>query len=205
MSGGKSGVQKVIIHRLQNDFKTIKDFVVNKNYNNIRTGCDKGCCNDWEDFSITKYDFEIVKYLQSKIWYMKDFIKINLNYLFTNEVSRDKYKNQKDFNMNEFKVKLINLNKNINLNFDVSAVITFNENGEMIYKQFSFWKIDCDENFEEMVNETRKKLEKIQYSFETITGEYNSQYQTLKDKMFEDVEKLFEEENKLITGEKEND
>jgi hypothetical protein len=127
---------------------------------------------------------------------MEDFIRINLNYLFTNEVSRDKYKNQKDFNMNEFKVKLINLNKNIDLNFDVSAVITFNENGEMIYKQFSFWKIDCDENFEEMVNETRKKLEKIQDSFERITGEYNSQYQTLKEKMFEDVEKLFEEVEK---------
>ena len=197
MSGGKGKQQKVIIHRLQNEFKKTKDFVVNKNYNNIIIGCENGCHNDWEDFSISKYDFEIVKYLQSKIWYQEYswlYIRNTLNYLFTNEVSRDKYKNQKDFNLNEFKLKLINLNKNIDLNFDVEAVITFNEKGEMIYKEFLFNKIICNENFEEMVFETRKKLEKIKNSIKTLTGEYNSQYQTLKDKMFEDVEKLFEEE-----------
>jgi hypothetical protein len=64
----------------------------------------------------------------------------------------------------------------------------------MLYKEFIFSEIDCNENFVKIFSETIKKLERIEDSFEKITGQYNYEYQTLKEKMFEDIEKLFEEE-----------
>jgi hypothetical protein len=187
---GKGSEEKKISKRLQESFQSVKDIIFLKKCNNITDG-------DVEDFSIEKYDLQIVNLLVNEKWSKNSvysYIRDTLTYLFTNEVSRDMYKNQKDFNLNEFKLKLIKLNENINLNFDVEALITINENGEMFYKKFIFNKIECNEHFEEMVLQNRKKLEKIQDSFEKITGEYNSQYQTLKEKMFEDIEKLFEEE-----------
>jgi hypothetical protein len=188
--GGKGSEEKKISKRLQESFERVKDIIFLKKCNNITEG-------DVEDFSIEKYDLQIVNFLVNEKWSKQSaysYLRDTLKYLFTNEVSRDMYLNQKDFNLNEFKLKLIDLNKNINLNFEVEAVITINENGEMLYKKFIFNKIECNENFVEMVLQNRKKLEKLQDSFERITGEYNSQYQTLKEKMFEDIEKLFEEE-----------
>ena len=188
--GGKGSEEKKISKRLQESFQSVKDIIFLKKCNNIKDG-------DVEDFSIEKYDLQIVNLLVNEKWSKQSaysYIRDTLTYLFTNEVSRDMYKNQKDFNLNEFKLKLIDLNKNINLNFEVEAVITINEKGEMVYKEFKFNKIECNENFVEMVLQNRKKLDKIQDKFEKITGEYNSQYQTLKEKMFEEVDKLFEEE-----------
>jgi hypothetical protein len=208
MTGGKSKVQKVISKRLQETFENIKEVIFYKKINNIRS-----CCDNCEDFSSSKFDFEIKKYLENQMCYTIYYfvyLRDTLNYLFTNEVSRDMYKNQKDFNLNEFKLKLIKLNKNIDLTFEVEAIIKFNEKGEMLYKEFIFSEINCNENFVEIFSETIKKIERIEDSFEKITGEYNSQYQTLKEKitgeynsqyqtlkekMFEEVDKLFEEEN----------
>jgi len=188
--GGKGSEEKKIEKRLQETFERVKDIIFLKKCNNIIDG-------DVEDFSIEKYDLQIVNFLVNEKWSKQSaysYIRDSLKYLFTNEVSRDMYLNQNDFDLNEFKLKLIKLNENIALNFEVEAIITINEKGEMCYKEFQFNKIECNENFEEMVLETRKKLERIQDSFEKITGEYNSQYQTLKEKMFEEVDKLFEEE-----------